>query len=123
MIRGSLAPSARDASMNSRSFSASTWPRTMRATPIQPNSASSTIMNRIDVRSPMIELEPGDLAEHVAHDEQGDEEREREEDVGDPHQDVVEHAAAEAGERADGGADDEAMNAAARPMISDTRPP
>ena len=48
------APTARDASMNSRSLSASTWPRTMRATVIQPKMASRKMMKRIDVRSPMI---------------------------------------------------------------------
>ncbi len=106
-MRRSDAPSARDASMNSRSFSASTWPRTRRATPIQPKMANRTMMKRIDVFVADDRLEEGDLAEHVAHDEQGDEEREGEEDVGDPHQDVVEPAAAQAGDGTDRDADDD----------------
>ena len=65
-------------------------------------------MKRIDVCSPTIGSSQRDLAEHVAHDEQGDEEREGEEDVGDAHQHVVEEPAADAGDGADGGADDDA---------------
>ena len=57
------------------------------------------MMKRTDVRSPMIGVDPVDLAEHVAHDEQGDEEREGEEDVGDAHQHVVEEPAPDAGDR------------------------
>ena len=95
------APTARDASMNSRSFSASTWPRTMRATVIQPKMASRKMTKRIDVCSPMIGVEPRDLAEHVAGDEQSDQEREGEEDVRHPHHHVVEAAAVQAGDGAD----------------------
>ena len=84
--------------MNSRSFSDSTWPRTRRATPIQPNSTNSTMTNRIDVVLADDRLEPADPAEERPHDEQGDEERERQEDVGDPHHDVVEQAAAQPGD-------------------------
>ena len=54
------------------------------------------MMNRIDDLSPMIgSSDTAMLAEEVAQDEQGDEEREGEEQVGDPHQDVVEHPAAQ----------------------------
>ena len=53
MMRRSDAPTARAASMNSRSFSESTCPRTRRATPIQAKIASRKMMNRIDVLSPM----------------------------------------------------------------------
>ena len=46
-------------------------------------------MNRIDDLSPMIVLIARDLGQHVAQDQQQHEEREGQEDVGDPHQDVV----------------------------------
>ena len=101
MIRLFDAPRARDASMNSRSLSASTWPRTTRATPIQPNRASSKIDEPDRGALADDRLEPRDLAEHVARDEQGDEEREGQEDVRDPHQHVVEEPAADPGPRAD----------------------
>ena len=51
---------------------------------------------------------------NAAHDEQGDEERERQEDVGDPHHDVVEHAAAQPATAPDRDADDVEKTADAR---------
>ena len=63
-------------------------------------------MKRIEVVSPMIGSSHGMPPRNVAHDEQGDEERERQEDVGDAHHDVVEQPAAQAGDRSDGDPDD-----------------
>ena len=106
MIRGPLAPTDRDASTNSRSFNDSTTPRTIRATAIQPTA------DKQDDHEPNRRLVAHDrfrhngyFGQHVAEHEQGDEDRERQEDVGDAHQDVVEQTAAVAGERADDGAD------------------
>ena len=91
-MRVSDDPRARAASTNSRSFSARTWPRTSRATPIQPNTVNRKMMNRNDVLSPTIGSRKVSSPRKFAHDEQRNEERERQEDVGDTHQEVVEHA-------------------------------
>ena len=104
-IRKLDAPTARDASMNSRSFSASTWPRTRRATYIQPNTANSTMMNRIEDLSPMIGVRNCETAEELADQDDEDQEREGQEQVGDTHHEVVELAAPQAGKGTDRGAD------------------
>ena len=56
MMRGPLAPTDRDASMNSRSFNDSTTPRTILATAIHPTADNNKTMKRTDVLSPMITL-------------------------------------------------------------------
>ena len=101
MIRLSLAPDARAASTNSFSFSESTTPRTMRAVGIQKNKDRMTIVARMlpafahDLLRPRLPL--GQVAQQDQHHEQ----RQRDEEVGDPHHEVVELAAEVAGGRAD----------------------
>ena len=81
-------------------------------------------MNRIEVRLTDDGRQEVEFAEEVADHEQGDEERERQEDVGDPHQDVVEPPAAQAGEGADGDTDDRGHDRRGdQPMINETRRP
>ena len=117
------APRARPASMNSFSFSDSTWPRTMRAVAIHDTITSRVIVSRIEVVAPKAVLAHACFSRQLADDQQGDEQREGQEQVGPAHQEVVELAALEAGEGPDQRADDAAERATATPMNSEMRPP
>jgi hypothetical protein len=97
------APSARAASTNSFSRSEKNCARTSRATGIQPD--------HHDNEEEGAELGPGDLLQRVAK-EIDDEQQHRqlrqgEEEVGEPHQRGIDAAARNAGDRADGDADED----------------
>ena len=123
MIRRLPAPIAREASMNSRSLSASTWPRTTRATPIQPNRASSRMMKRIEVRSPMIGSSQGISPSMLRITSRATRNGKARKMSVTRISTSSNQPPRNAGEGADGGADDHAMMAAASPMASDTRVP
>ena len=74
--------------------------------------------------SPMICFAHGCRSGRLRMRMQNDEEREREEQVGDPHQEVVELAAVVAGQRADDGADERRRRTRpTKPTTSEMRPP
>ncbi len=95
MIRESPAPDAFAASTYSFSRSERKTPRTTRAIPVQKKSAR---MNETRHWLP--------CAEERRRGEQDREERQRQDEIGEAHQDVVEQAAVVAGDRADDEPDD-----------------
>ena len=108
MTRGLPAPSAIAARTKSRDLSDSVAPRTMRATVVQPTSATSTMMrSRLIAGESATARRDAELLqiERREHDEQR-QERQRDHAVGEAHQHRIEPAAAIAGDKSDRRAED-----------------
>ena len=105
MIRVFDAPIVRAASTNSRSRSDNVAPRTTRAIEPQSRSDRSSVMPSGAARSSVAERAEIDGADRHRHREER-ERGERDPEVGEPHEQLVEPAAVEAGERPDHHADD-----------------
>ena len=105
MMRGPDAPAARAASTYSFSRNDRNSPRTMRAIAIQPSAARMMIMpGTVGGRREVEEPEERRIRV-LGHDEQHGERGDHEQEIGEPHQDTVDPAAVEPGQRADRDAD------------------